>query len=92
MRHSVEMMYHMLYRNDLKMHGLLLTSSKDEVVHGSLDMGHSTQQSKGNSHWETLELYLVRISVFLPFELSCKCSFFRVHVFLLECQHEIQLT
>lgn len=46
--------------------GLLLTSSKDQVVHGSLDMGHSTQQSKGNSHWETLELYLEKYKGFHP--------------------------
>lgn len=45
------------------MHGLLLTSSKEElVVHGSTDMGPTSQNYQGNAQWETLELYLVRIS------------------------------
>ncbi|XP_050381591.1 nuclear pore complex protein NUP160 isoform X2 [Argentina anserina] len=45
--------------------GLLLTSSKDEViVHGSPDMCLSNQQSNGTSQWGTLELYLERYKVF----------------------------
>ncbi|KAM7478594.1 hypothetical protein LguiA_026807 [Lonicera macranthoides] len=56
-----------LVGNDLRTQGLLLTSSKDEVVvHGSLDMGPSPQQSKGNSQWETLDLYLEKYKVFHP--------------------------
>ncbi|GMY33051.1 nuclear pore complex protein NUP160 isoform X1 [Fagus crenata] len=48
-------------RDDLRTHGLLLTSSKNEVVvHASHDMGPATQQFKRNSQWETLELYLVK--------------------------------
>jgi nuclear pore complex protein Nup160 len=44
------------------MHGHLLTSSKEEiVVHGSPDMGPTSQNHQGNAQWETLELYLVRI-------------------------------
>lgn len=44
------------------MHGLLLTSSSDEInAHGSPDVGPTTQHPKGNTQWETLELYLVRI-------------------------------
>ncbi|OMO76186.1 Suppressor of auxin resistance [Corchorus capsularis] len=40
-------------------HNLLLTSSRDElVVHGSPDMAPTTQQTKANCHWETLEHYL----------------------------------
>ncbi|XP_052192841.1 nuclear pore complex protein NUP160 isoform X2 [Diospyros lotus] len=51
--------------NDLRPNGLLLTSSKDEVViHGSNDLGPPVQQSKGNSQWETLELYLGRYKEF----------------------------
>jgi hypothetical protein len=50
----------MTFRDDLRTHGLLLTSSKNEVVvHASHDMGPATQQFKRNSQWETLELYLV---------------------------------
>ncbi|XP_059648344.1 nuclear pore complex protein NUP160 isoform X2 [Cornus florida] len=53
--------------NDLRTHGLLLTSSNDEmVVDGSLDIGPSTHQSKGNSQWETLELYLEKYKGFHP--------------------------
>uniref|UniRef100_A0A5B7BIU5 Uncharacterized protein n=1 Tax=Davidia involucrata TaxID=16924 RepID=A0A5B7BIU5_DAVIN len=56
-----------LMGNDLRTHGLLLTSSKNEiVVHGSLDIGPSTQQSKGNSQWETLELYLEKYKGYHP--------------------------
>ncbi|XP_059445417.1 nuclear pore complex protein NUP160 isoform X2 [Corylus avellana] len=46
-------------REDVRTHGLLLMSSKTEmVVHGSPDVVPAAQQSKGNSQWETLELYL----------------------------------
>ena len=41
------------------MHGLLLKSSKDEAVYGSVDIVPPPYQSMGNSHWETLEFYLV---------------------------------
>nr|XP_011466909.1 PREDICTED: nuclear pore complex protein NUP160 isoform X2 [Fragaria vesca subsp. vesca] len=51
--------------------GLLLTSSKDEViVHGSPEVHSSNQQPNGISQWGTLELYLDRYKVFharLPF-------------------------
>ncbi|GMP63528.1 hypothetical protein CsSME_00025171 [Camellia sinensis var. sinensis] len=54
-----------LIGNDIKMSGLLLTSSKDEVVvHGSLDTIPPTHQSKGNTQWETLELYLEKYKGF----------------------------
>ncbi|KAL3538416.1 hypothetical protein ACH5RR_001782 [Cinchona calisaya] len=39
-----------------RMQGFLLTSSQYET--GLLDVGPMTQQSKGNSQWETLEIYL----------------------------------
>ncbi|CAK9141043.1 unnamed protein product [Ilex paraguariensis] len=53
-------------RNDHRVHGLLLKSSQDEVtVHSSLDVDPSTQPPKWNSQLETLERYLVRISIFL---------------------------
>lgn len=46
-------------------HGLLLTSSKDEVVvHGSPDNIATTHQYKWNGQWETLELYLIKYKVF----------------------------
>ncbi|KAK4339814.1 hypothetical protein RND71_041276 [Anisodus tanguticus] len=48
--------------NGQRMHSLLLTSSQDEiVVHESPNVGPPGQESKGSSHWETLELYLVRL-------------------------------
>ncbi|KAI8023992.1 Nuclear pore complex protein NUP160 [Camellia lanceoleosa] len=54
-----------LIGNDIKMSGFLLTSSKDEVVvHGSLDTIPPTHQSKGNTQWETLELYLEKYKGF----------------------------
>ncbi|CAK7335902.1 unnamed protein product [Dovyalis caffra] len=47
------------------MHGLLLTSSKEEiVVHGSPDMGLTSQHHQGNAQWETLELYLKKYKAF----------------------------
>lgn len=46
-------------------HGLLLTSSKDEVVvHGSPDNIAAAHQYKGNGQWETLELYLIKYKDF----------------------------
>ncbi|KAJ9153482.1 hypothetical protein P3X46_026915 [Hevea brasiliensis] len=51
--------------NDLRMRGLLLTSStEDMVVHGSPDTGPMPQQSRGNTQWETLELYLEKYKAF----------------------------
>ncbi|KAG5228130.1 nuclear pore complex protein [Salix suchowensis] len=48
-----------------RMHGLLLTSSKEEiVVHGSTDMGPTSQNYQGNAQWETLELYLEKYRTF----------------------------
>lgn len=48
-----------------RMHGLLLTSSKEEiVVHGSPDMGPTSQNDQGNAQWETLELYLEKYRTF----------------------------
>ncbi|KAJ8529690.1 hypothetical protein K7X08_036525 [Anisodus acutangulus] len=45
--------------NSQRMHSLLLTSSQDEiVVHELPKVGPPGQESKGSSHWETLELYL----------------------------------
>ncbi|XP_031284855.1 nuclear pore complex protein NUP160 isoform X3 [Pistacia vera] len=45
--------------------GLLLTSSKDEVVvHGSPDNIPTTKQHKANGQWETLELYLEKYKDF----------------------------
>lgn len=53
--------------NDFRMHGLLLTSSKDEVVlHGSHDIVPPVQLPKGNSQWETLELYIEKYKSFHP--------------------------
>lgn len=66
-----------MLRNDFRTHGLLLTSSKDEViVHGSPDNFHTIHQYKWNGQWETLELYLVSISDLLQF---------LVHYFQLFC-------
>lgn len=51
--------------DDPREQGLLLTSSKDEVIdHGSPNMCSANQQSNGISHWGTLELYLDRYKVF----------------------------
>ncbi|XP_012074439.1 nuclear pore complex protein NUP160 isoform X1 [Jatropha curcas] len=51
--------------NDMRSHGLLLTSSMDDmVVHGSPDVGPASQQSRGNMQWETLELYLEKYKAF----------------------------
>ncbi|CAN4108263.1 unnamed protein product [Withania somnifera] len=45
--------------NGQRMQSLLLTSSQNEiVVHESSNVGPPAQESKGSSHWETLELYL----------------------------------
>ncbi|KAF7127679.1 hypothetical protein RHSIM_Rhsim11G0112000 [Rhododendron simsii] len=56
-----------LVGNDLRPHGLLLTSSKDEmIIHGSIDMGPSPQQPKGSTQWETLELYLPKYKASHP--------------------------
>ncbi|KAL2491059.1 SUPPRESSOR OF AUXIN RESISTANCE1 [Abeliophyllum distichum] len=55
------------FGNDRKTNGLLLTSSQDEVVvHGSLDVGTTAQQSMGNGQWETLEVYLDKYKAFHP--------------------------
>lgn len=52
--------WYLLLRNGHRMQSLLLTSSQDEiVVRGSPNVGPPSQESKGSSHWETLELYLV---------------------------------
>ncbi|KAG6727322.1 hypothetical protein I3842_02G124200 [Carya illinoinensis] len=52
-------------RDDLRTQGLLLTSSKNEVViHGSANLVPATQQYKGNSEWETLEIYLEKYRCF----------------------------
>ncbi|XP_043806897.1 nuclear pore complex protein NUP160 isoform X2 [Manihot esculenta] len=51
--------------NDLRTHGLLLTSStEDMVVHCSPDIGPMQQQSRGNTQWETLELYLEKYKAY----------------------------
>lgn len=58
----------MTFRNDLRTRGLLLMSSKNEVVvHGSADLVPASQQHKGNSEWETLGIYLVYIFLILSF-------------------------
>lgn len=62
--------------NDFRTHGLLLTSSKDEVVvHGSPDNIAAAHQYKGNGQWETLELYLVSVFFMLQFLLHNSSSF-----------------
>lgn len=61
-----------LFRKGRKVHGLLLTSSQDELVHDSVDAATAVQQFAGSSHWETLELYLVRI--FYALLSFCQCS------------------
>ncbi|KAL9141071.1 hypothetical protein ABFS82_14G078800 [Erythranthe guttata] len=55
-----------LHGKGRKMHGLLLTSSQDELVHDSFDAAAIAQQYAGNSHWETLELYLDKYRQFHP--------------------------
>ncbi|PSS21659.1 Nuclear pore complex protein [Actinidia chinensis var. chinensis] len=56
-----------LIGNNFRPHGLLLTSSKDEVViHGSTDMVPPAQRSKGNTQWESLEIYLDKYKEFHP--------------------------
>ncbi|KAK2644108.1 hypothetical protein Ddye_019303 [Dipteronia dyeriana] len=51
--------------NNFKTHGLLLTSSTDEVVvRGSPDNVPSVHQYKGSGQWETLELYLEKYKDF----------------------------
>ncbi|KAF3614407.1 hypothetical protein FXO38_35698 [Capsicum annuum] len=51
--------------NGQKMQTLLLTSSQNEiVVHESPNVGPPAQESKGSSHWETLELYLEKYKKF----------------------------
>lgn len=51
--------------NGHRMQSLLLTSSQDEiVVRGSPNVGPPSQESKGSSHWETLELYLEKYKKF----------------------------
>ncbi|KAK4406816.1 Nuclear pore complex protein [Sesamum angolense] len=55
-----------LHGKDRKTHGLLLTSSQDEVVRDSLDAARTVQQLTGSSHWETLELYLDKYRSFHP--------------------------
>ncbi|XAR49206.1 hypothetical protein NMG60_11032316 [Bertholletia excelsa] len=49
--------------NNVTSHTLLLTSSKDEA---SLDVYPPLYQSKGSTHWETLELYLEKYKGFHP--------------------------
>ncbi|KAK9076950.1 hypothetical protein SSX86_005285 [Deinandra increscens subsp. villosa] len=50
-------------RENSKKHALLLTSSKDEVLHDSVDITH---QSKGNDQWEALEQYIEKYKCFHP--------------------------
>ncbi|KAF5731788.1 nuclear pore complex protein [Tripterygium wilfordii] len=51
--------------NDSGMHGLLLTSSMDELIlHSAPDLGPTTQQPKGKTHWEILEHYLEKYKNF----------------------------
>lgn len=58
---------HPYYGNAHRQRGLLLTSSRNEVVvHGSLDVGPPEQQFKGNTQWETLERYLEKYKGFHP--------------------------
>ncbi|KAF8378928.1 hypothetical protein HHK36_028353 [Tetracentron sinense] len=53
--------------NDIRTHSLLLTSSEDKAfIHGSVDTNPSSHQSKGNSQWETLELYLEKYKKLHP--------------------------
>ncbi|KAK4476783.1 hypothetical protein RD792_015943 [Penstemon davidsonii] len=49
-----------------RMHGLLLTSSEEEVVHDSFDAATTVQESTGSNHWETLEIYLDKYRAFHP--------------------------
>ncbi|MCD9560935.1 hypothetical protein HAX54_019798 [Datura stramonium] len=51
--------------NGQRMHSLLLTSSQNEIVlYESPNVGPPAQESKGSSHWETLELYLGKYKMF----------------------------
>lgn len=63
------------------MHGLLLTSSQDELVHDSVDAATAVQQFAGSSHWETLELYLVRI--FYALLSFCQCVLYGLQSIIL---------
>lgn len=57
-----DVMQYLICRNDLRSQSLLLTSSQNEVaLPGLLELAAPTKQFKGNSFWENLELYLVRI-------------------------------
>ncbi|XP_017229285.1 nuclear pore complex protein NUP160 isoform X1 [Daucus carota subsp. sativus] len=56
----------LLAGNNNHMRGLLLKSSKDEAVYGSVDIVPPPYQSMGNSHWETLEFYLEKYKGFHP--------------------------
>ena len=53
------------FRIDPRINSLLLISPNGggEDVHGSLDALPSSQQTDGNGHWETLEVYLVCTSI-----------------------------
>ncbi|WCJ32291.1 SUPPRESSOR OF AUXIN RESISTANCE1 [Euphorbia peplus] len=51
--------------NELKTSSLLLTSStEDMILHGSPDKGPSSHEPRGNSQWETLELFLEKYKSF----------------------------
>ncbi|KAG8364004.1 hypothetical protein BUALT_Bualt19G0081200 [Buddleja alternifolia] len=56
----------LLHGKDRLTHGLLLTSSQDELVHDSLNAATTAQQFMGSSHWETLEVYLDKYKAFHP--------------------------
>ncbi|XP_071736992.1 nuclear pore complex protein NUP160 isoform X2 [Rutidosis leptorrhynchoides] len=49
-------------RENLKKHGLLLTSSKDEAV----GIASTTQHYKGNDQWDALEQYIEKYKSFHP--------------------------
>ncbi|KAF9603749.1 hypothetical protein IFM89_037835 [Coptis chinensis] len=54
-------------RNDIRTHDLLLTSSEEESsIHRAVDTSALVHQSKGNSQWETLELYLEKYKKLHP--------------------------
>lgn len=53
-------------RENIKKQGLLLTSSKNEVAHNSLDIVPAAQQSKGNDQWDALEQYIEKYKSFHP--------------------------
>ncbi|KAI3754972.1 hypothetical protein L1987_54764 [Smallanthus sonchifolius] len=48
-------------RENSKKHTLLLTSSKDEAIHDSVDIAH---HSIGNDQWEALEQYIEKYKCF----------------------------